>query len=166
MPKPHCMFLTSTTTFHITTKPSLCLNIDEAATLFRIPDLHPVIRDFLQHLQDNASYPITSIRNKDPQYPLLLNHIQISCKLHVQQPLYHSKGKVDSPQALRAFHPSNTHPHRLYDTAIMSPDSESNWPLWGIKGIITASTLCATCWLVNGRPLCHPASTHLPPPKH
>jgi hypothetical protein len=49
--KPHCTFSTSTTTFHITNKPSLSMTVDEAATLYGIPDLHPAIWKFLHCVQ-------------------------------------------------------------------------------------------------------------------
>ena len=76
-PKPYRTFATSSTTFHIATKPSLCLTIDEAAIKFEIVDLRPAINDFLQHLQNNSGYPITSVQTRDSNCPLPFKHVQI-----------------------------------------------------------------------------------------
>lgn len=138
-PKP-CTFLTPTTAFHIAT--SLHLSINEAATLFGIPDLCPVIEEFLRCFQDN---PSLHVGTHNPQVPLTFELIQVWYKIHIQQPLYHGKGKVEALQTLRAVPPSSSHPHGLYDAVIASPDLKSDWPLCGIKGtaIVSHSAPCA-----------------------
>ena len=140
-PKPYCTFATSSTAFHITTKSSLRLTVKEAAIKFGIVDLRPAINDFLQHLQNNSGYPVTSIQTHDSNCPLPFKRVQIWYKVHVQQFLYHDRGKVDVPQTLKALPPSTQHPHGLYDTVIMSPDSQSDWPLWGIEGMFSPSRI-------------------------
>jgi hypothetical protein len=96
-PKPYRTFATSTTAFHITIKPSLHVGIDEAATLFGIPDLCPAIRDFLQCIEDKSGHPMTSTRTQDLHCPLPFDRVQVWYKLHLQQFLYHGNGKVDVP---------------------------------------------------------------------
>ena len=138
VPTPSHTFATTTTTFHIATKPSLHLSVDEAATQFRIPDLCPMIKDFLQWEQDNSSHPVTGIRMQDSQCPLPFDCVQIWYKIHVQQFLYHGGGKVDAPQTLKALPPSTKNPHGLYDAVIVSPDTESDWPLQELEGTTTS----------------------------
>lgn len=65
-------------------KPSLYIGIDAAPTLFRIPDLCPPIRDFLQHIEDNLGHPMTSSRTEDIYCPLPIDHIQVWYKIYLQ----------------------------------------------------------------------------------
>ena len=90
-PKPHRTFATPTTAFHIANKPSLRMTVDEATTLFGIPDFHPAIWEFLQHIQDPTTnfHDIPGTRLQDIGCPLPFDHIQIWYQLHVQQHLYH-----------------------------------------------------------------------------
>ena len=134
--KPHHTFSTSTTTFHLANKPSLSMTVDEAATLYGIPDLQPAIWAFLHHVQHGTDHPVSGLRTPDMQCPLPFNRIQIWYKLRVQQFLYHDKNRVDALQTVCAYPPSGDHPHRLYDTVITSPGPESNWPQKGLEGTI------------------------------
>ena len=77
VPTPSHTFATTTTTFHIATKPSLHLSVDEAATQFGILDLHPTIKDFLQWEQDNSSHPVKGVQMQDSQCPLPFDRVQI-----------------------------------------------------------------------------------------
>lgn len=142
-PKPHRTFGTSTTAFHIADKPSFRMTVDEAAALFGIPDLRPAIWEFLQRVQNhtdvhNASGTLT----QDLRCPLPFDEIRIWCKLRVQQYLYHEENQVDAPQTLRAFPPSPDRPHGLYDTVVISPGSESDWPRRGIEGTSSKPVSC------------------------
>ena len=135
MLKPCRTFVTATTAFHITNKPSLLTTVDKAATLFGIPDLRPTIWEFLQCVQDHANaHDISGVRSQDLCCTLPFDQIQIWYKLRVQQYLYHDDERVDAPQTLRAFPPSPDRPHRLYDTTIISPGLGSDWPHQGIEG--------------------------------
>lgn len=137
-PRPYRTFATSTTAFHIANKPSLRTTVDEAATLFGIPDLRPAIWDFLQRVQDRTNaHDVSGARTQDLQCPLPFDRVQIWYKLRVQQHLYHEDDRVDAPQTLRAFPPSPDRPHGLYDSAIISPGSDSDWPCRGIEGTHT-----------------------------
>ena len=136
-PKPHRTFATPTTAFHIANKPSLRMTVDEAATLFGIPDFRPAIWEFLQRIQDPTTnfHDISGARSQDVGCPLPFDRIQIWYKLRVQQHLYHEDKRVDAPQTLRAFPPSPVRPHGLYDTVVISPGSDSDWPRRGIEGM-------------------------------
>ncbi|KAF8130114.1 hypothetical protein EV363DRAFT_1399319 [Boletus edulis] len=136
--KPPHTFSSSTTTSHIANKPSLHISVDEAATLFGILDLCAAIWEFLQHMQNSTSHPVSGARAQDLHYPLPFDRLQIWYKLRVQQLLYHDKERVDTPQMLRAYPPSPNCPHGLYDAAILSPGSDSDWPQRGIEGHFVA----------------------------
>ena len=105
------------------------MTVNEAAMLFGITDLCPALQEFLQHIQDHTNvHDVSGIRTQDLHSQLLFDHIQIWYKLRVQRHLYHKDTQVDAPQTLRAFPPSPNHPHGLYDTVIISPGSDSDWP--------------------------------------
>lgn len=81
----------------------------------------------------------------NPHYSLLFNHFHIWCKLCIQQPLYRGDGNIDAPQTLKAIPPSPASPHRLYDTVIVSPSSESDWSLHGIEGGMVSISSIRQC---------------------
>ncbi|KAI6161679.1 hypothetical protein EDD17DRAFT_1480559 [Pisolithus thermaeus] len=136
--KPHCTFSNITTTFHLATKPSLHMTIDDAAILFKLPDLCPVIGEFLQCAQNHLNHPVSGVMSQDLCYPLPFNRIQIWYKIHIQQFLYHKAQDIDALQTLRALPPSGDHPHGLYDMVILSPSPDSDWPQQGIEGHVVA----------------------------
>ncbi|KAG6372388.1 hypothetical protein JVT61DRAFT_7853 [Boletus reticuloceps] len=63
--KPCRTFSTSTTTFHLAIKPSLHMSIDAASDLFRLPDLHPTISEFLQCIKNHMNHPISGVTSQD-----------------------------------------------------------------------------------------------------
>ncbi|KAF8548782.1 hypothetical protein OG21DRAFT_1479082 [Imleria badia] len=133
-PKPYRTFSSSTTVFHIANKPSLCTTIDQAATLFGVPDLRPAICEYLQRAQADVNHDVSGVRTQGLDCQLPLDRIQIWYKLRVQQFLYHADDKVDAPQTMRLYPPSPERPHRLYDMAVISPGPDSDWPQQGIEG--------------------------------
>ncbi|KAI5980659.1 hypothetical protein EDD15DRAFT_2187253 [Pisolithus albus] len=137
-PKPHCTFSNITTAFHLATKPSLRMTIDDATVLFKLPDLRPAIGEFLQRAQNHSNHPVSGVTSQDLCYPLPFDRIQIWYKICIQQFLYHKAQNVDAPQTLRVLPPSSDHPHGLYDTVILSPGPDSDWPRRGIEGHVVA----------------------------
>jgi len=88
-PKPYHMFATSTTGFHLATKPSSQLTVNEAATAYQLPDLGGAIAAFFV--------------NENPGFQVL-DKLQIWGKVHVQQLSYHHQVLL-SPQTLHAIPP-------------------------------------------------------------
>ncbi|KAF8545815.1 hypothetical protein OG21DRAFT_1491888 [Imleria badia] len=81
----YCTFSSSTTAFHIANKPLLCITVDEAATLFGIPDLRPAIWEFLQCVQNHTSHDVLGVRTQNLDCPLLFDHIQVWYKICVHR---------------------------------------------------------------------------------
>ena len=77
---------------------------------------------------------------------LPFNRVQIWYKLRMQRFLYHDGNRVDALQTVCTYPPSRGCSHELYDTVIMSPGPESDWPQAGLEGMIitllTWSVLC------------------------
>ncbi|KIJ11760.1 hypothetical protein PAXINDRAFT_15343 [Paxillus involutus ATCC 200175] len=102
--------------------------------MFNLPDLRPAIWEFLQRLHDGSPHPVSGARTQQQDYSLPFERLQIWCKVRVQQMSYHDRQAPGAPQTLRALPPSATNPHGLYNTVIISTNSESDWPRRGIEG--------------------------------
>ncbi|KAI5994536.1 hypothetical protein EDC04DRAFT_2586229 [Pisolithus marmoratus] len=108
VPKPYCTFATPMTGFHLSTKPSFWLTIDEASVTYQLPDLEHAL--------------VTFFANGDTSFQVsqqAITKLQIWHKLHVQQLSYHNKTLL-SPQTLHAILPSMAHPYGQYDSIITS----------------------------------------------
>jgi len=121
-PKPYHTFVTPTTSFHLATKPSLWLTVDEAAIAYQLPDLNHALSTFFAN--GDTSF-------QDSQHAI--TKLQIWHKLRVQQFSYHNKTLL-SPQMLHAIPPSTTNPHSQYDSIIISVQPQSDWPRDGLAG--------------------------------
>ena len=117
--KPLCTFTTSTTTFHLATKPLLQLTLAEATARYKLPNLVPAISAFIS--QQTSSTPPDNVK------------LQIWHTLRIQQKSYHNKD-LEALQTLHAIPLSTTNPYSLYNSVIVSLELESNWPNCGLQG--------------------------------
>ncbi|KAF8551003.1 hypothetical protein OG21DRAFT_1524746 [Imleria badia] len=131
--KPYCTLLTATTAFHLASKSSLRLSVDEVSAMFNLPDLRVALAECLYRLQ-NATLCLVLGARSGQNHTLPFDHLQISYKIHVQQMQYHDKYTPNAPQTLHVLPPSTTNPHGLYDAVIINMDPDSDWPRWGLEG--------------------------------
>ena len=131
--KPHRTFSTTTTAFHLATKPSQSLSIDEAATTFNLPDLHEALCTFFCRFEDGTPHAVSGVRTGG-NLVLPFNRLQIWHKIHVQQRLYHNTEASAVPQTLRALSPSASHPHGLYNATVSNAKPQSDWPRCSLDG--------------------------------
>ncbi|KAI6008569.1 hypothetical protein EDC04DRAFT_2907000 [Pisolithus marmoratus] len=135
-PKPYCTFATPMTGFHLSTKPSFWLTVDEASITYQLPNLEHALATFFAN--GDTSFQVSQHA---------ITKLQIWCKLHVQQLSYHNKTLL-SPQMLRAILPSMAHPHGQYDSIITSIHPKSDWPGDGLAGHSISQLcliFCLTC---------------------
>ena len=121
-PKPYRTFMTPTSGFHLATKPSLRLTVDEASIAYQLPDLEHALATFFA--------------NRDASFQgsqCAIAKLQIWHKLRVQQFSYHDKTLL-APQTLHAIPPSTANPHGQYDSVITSVHPQSDWPRNGLAG--------------------------------
>jgi len=133
--KPHRTLLTTTTAFHLASKPSLRLSVDEAAVMFKLLDLCAALAEYLCHLQNRTPHLVSGVRSGQ-NHALPFDHLQIWYKIHVQQMQYYDRHTPDAPQTLRALSPSTSNPHGLYDAVIINADLDSDWPIQGLEGTL------------------------------
>ncbi|KAI6096000.1 hypothetical protein F5141DRAFT_1067925 [Pisolithus sp. B1] len=112
---------------------SLWMTIDEAVTLYELPDLHPVILDYLDHCARAIDHDITGQRHAVPGRSLPSNRLQIWAKVHIQVRNYHNPRNVEPAQTMNATPLSKEHPCRLYDSTVFSPAGDSDWPDQGLN---------------------------------
>ena len=138
--KPYRTFSTTTTAFHLASKPSLRLGLDKAAEMFKIPDLRQALVECLHRLENGTPHPVSGTRTFNHRI-LPFDCIQIWYKFRTQQMQYHNSNVPDAPQTLRAFPPSTSHPHGLYDTVVINSERQSEWPKCGLNGMLTLTYL-------------------------
>ncbi|KAI6027294.1 hypothetical protein PISMIDRAFT_8185 [Pisolithus microcarpus 441] len=83
-PCPTHMFASSTTAIHLTTKPHCRMTVDEAVTLFDLPDLLSAICDCFNHCANSIDHDISGRRCASLNYSLPSNKIQVWAKVHMQ----------------------------------------------------------------------------------
>jgi len=114
------------TAFHLASKPSLCLSLDEAAETFKIPDLHQALMEYLHRLENGTLYVVSGTRTNHCVLPF--DHIQIWYKVRMQQMQYYNSKVPDGLQTLRTLPPSTSCPHGLYDAVVINAEPQSEWP--------------------------------------
>jgi len=132
--KPYRTFSTTTTAFHLASKPSLRLSLDEAAEMFKIPDLRQALVEYLHRLE-NGTHIVSGTRSNHCTLPF--DRIQIWYKVRTQQMQYYISKVPDAPQTLRAVPPSTSCPHGLYDAVVINAEPQSEWPRCGLNGMST-----------------------------
>ncbi|KIK18560.1 hypothetical protein PISMIDRAFT_14270 [Pisolithus microcarpus 441] len=125
--KPYCTLSTTTTAFHLSTKPSLRLSVDEAAAMFNLLDLRAALSEYLYRLQSGMPHLVSGARSRQ-DHELPFDRLQVWYKIHAQQMHYYATQTPDAPQTMHAMPPSPLYPHGLYDAAIINADPDSNWP--------------------------------------
>ena len=131
--KPYGTFSTTTTTFHLASKPSLRLSLDEAAEMFKIPDLHQALMEYLHRLENGTPYVVSGTRTNHCVLPF--DCIQIWYKVCMQQMQYYNSKVPNGPQTLRALPPSTSCPHGLYDAVVINAEPQSEWLRCGLNGM-------------------------------
>lgn len=130
-PKPHWTFSTATSTFHFALKPSLWLSIDDAAAKFNLSNLPLALYEYRHCVEGPSPHTVLEARSYTEAHNLPFEHIQIWCKIHIQQMCYHDK-TPDAPQTLQVIPPFTDNPYGLYDAVIVNTTSQSSWPKQGL----------------------------------
>ena len=161
-PKPHWTFSTATSTFHFVLKPSLWLSIDDAAAKFNLPDLPLALYEYQHYVEGPSPHTVLGARSYAKAHNLPFEHIQIWCKIHIQQMCYHDK-TPDAPQTLQVIPPSTDNPYGLYDAVIVNATPQSSWPKQGLDGR-SLSNFCSPLLTYAYRPLDCPAANDISSP--
>jgi hypothetical protein len=134
-------------------------SIEEAAALFRIPDLPAAIADFISRIRDNADANgfvdvIGGRRSIQRNSFTSVSHLQIWKKMRLQTTTYHHPHAIIPPVTIHAAPSSSdsradwTAGH--FDSAIVNIDSRKKWPKSGLDGRYPLSNSLGFCT----KPLC------------
>ncbi|KAF8191579.1 hypothetical protein K438DRAFT_1590987 [Mycena galopus ATCC 62051] len=135
------MFTTSSTAFCFNRTPHhRKISIEEAAELYKLPDLRPALGDYLRRLQQNRRSSSTPIiggpRRCLADCDLPFTHLEVWYNVRVQVKTPHQYGRrVLAAQNLQARPPdSNTEwIYGRYDTVLLCNDQQSEWPGKGFR---------------------------------
>jgi len=137
VPTPLCSFSIGSTTFHLTSKPSIqCLSVQEAADLFQLTDLPSALSCFVIFEKDNGPSALAPIGGHHRSTGLILpfNKLQVWFKFRIQGYDFHIRDQVLPAQTLFCAPPSTSWPFGRYDTALAATSPNSAWPDTGLQG--------------------------------
>ena len=123
--------------FHLNRDPSFNMPINDAATLFNIPDLHEALSDYIQRITNAESGYIRVIggrRSTSQGSQLPFTHLQVWKKLRLQNKAYHYPHEILPPKTVNACPPSGEWELGRYDPVIINLDPDCEWPRSGLEG--------------------------------
>ncbi|KAG1747998.1 uncharacterized protein EDB91DRAFT_1235850 [Suillus paluster] len=142
VPLPLCSFVVGRTTFHLAYKPSIqSITIDDVALKFGLPDLRPVLSDFLHYearsiflTHSDHTHAIGGPRRAGPNSALPFEKVQVWFKLRLQDTEFHNVHNIRPAQTLNCAPPSEPGTHGHYDSIIVNIKAEYSWPTSGLQG--------------------------------
>ncbi|KAF8213514.1 hypothetical protein K438DRAFT_1902566 [Mycena galopus ATCC 62051] len=160
------MFTTSSTAFCFNRSPHLRrVSIEEAATLYNLPDLRPALGDYLHRLQDPRS-PETAViggrRRSCDDCDLPFTHLEVWFNVKVQvrtphqfdcRPLAAQNLQAQPPNRETQWH------YGCYNTVLLCNDQRSEWPGKGFREGLEGHTvaqirlLMRPIWVQGVKPL-------------
>lgn len=139
VPRPFRKFVTGSTAFHLTRDPSITrISIDDAAILFKLPDLRGALGDYLNRdglgafAQNFHTYG--GVRRSPIDVPLPFSELQVWHKVRLQQKSYYDPSALGSTFTVHAHPADRTWTHGRYDAAILNVDEAHIWPSSGLTG--------------------------------
>lgn len=134
------MFTSSSTAFCLNRTPSLpSISVDDAAQMFRLPDLRPALGDYLKrfvYARRDADIPIIGgRRHSNPNCSLPFTHLEVWFSVRVQAMSPHkATPRPVVAQNLQAQPPNEGEwKWGRYDTVLLCNDRESPWPGKGFR---------------------------------
>ncbi|KAG2119808.1 uncharacterized protein F5147DRAFT_795944 [Suillus discolor] len=137
IPVPLRSFVVGCTALHILYDPSIrSIKVDEAATMFNLPDLRPALTDFL-HREVTSGCCVHAIggpRRAGPNAELPFDKLQVWFKICLQETDFHHAHNIHPAQTLNCAPPSGLWTLGHYDTVIIQTNAEHSWPTSGLSG--------------------------------
>ena len=123
------------TAVHLSRDPTMkAMSIDDAMTLFNLPDLRGALADYLARRDAGISIQIGGRRVADSNCFLPFHRIQVWTKVQLQRRSYHAPHLVLPPQTINAWPPSDSWPFGRSDVILCNTDSSKIWPYSGLEG--------------------------------
>ncbi|KAI6004944.1 hypothetical protein EDD15DRAFT_2359872 [Pisolithus albus] len=134
-PRPYRTFASSTTTFHLASRPKMTnIDVDRAAELYGLPDFKPAMADYLARHHHNLTHTIGGRWRATPDCQLPFDHIQIWSKIRIQSYSSYDLKMLLLSQGLHVSPPTVNWPFGRYDSIIISRDGNKDWLHSGLHG--------------------------------
>ncbi|KAI0039113.1 hypothetical protein FA95DRAFT_1504627 [Auriscalpium vulgare] len=131
---------TASTAFHLNLRPAIAqVTVDEAASLYNLPDLRPALVDYMtrRHQGSGPSPYVIGGRRAAPQRASLpFDHLEVWHNVRIQTRSVYGDHPVLPPQNVHACPPSESWPYGRCDNALVIDDPSVIWPGHGIRGIL------------------------------
>ncbi|KAF9523038.1 hypothetical protein CPB83DRAFT_899162 [Crepidotus variabilis] len=148
---------------HLSRDPPLKrMSVDDATSLFNLPDLRPALVDYLNRLRPDGF--VTNIGGRrlarqDSELPF--THIEVWKKLRLQTKAYHFPHGLLSPVTINAEPPSLAWPQEHVNSVILNLDPLQKWPMRSIQGHAIADLVMVFRLIMPP-----PAFAAVQPPEH
>jgi hypothetical protein len=147
-PRPFRTFSAGSSAFHFTRDPSFKqMTVDNAATMFQLPDLRPALADYLQRAKGRhvPDLVIGGRRSAVAGCTLPFEKLQTWSRIRIQTKSFHLPHGITPPQTLNACPPSKEWPHGRYDKVLVNTDRQFLWPQSGLNGNVVIVLVVLKC---------------------
>ncbi|KAE9387332.1 hypothetical protein BT96DRAFT_837787 [Gymnopus androsaceus JB14] len=135
---PHRTFTDGSgcTAFHLIRDPDYkTLDVDEAARLFRLPDLVGSLKDYMDRFtQGTETFTVGGRRSGGLNSNLPFSHVKIWSKVVLQGKQYFDMDLVTEPYTISALPPDDKWVYGRQDGAIINISSDACWPRSSMHG--------------------------------
>lgn len=142
------IFSTLSTAFCLTREPNLRkITIDNAATIFNLPDLRPALSDYLSNWA-NSTQVVSGRRRSASNCKLPFRFINVWFTVRMQTKSPHDSSIILPPRTVKVHPPTDAWPYGRYDTVIYRDNLKSLWPGLGLQGTSLRKYHCV-CNLIS-----------------
>ncbi|KAF7972624.1 hypothetical protein HWV62_17370 [Athelia sp. TMB] len=138
LPFPLRTFTSGSTSFHLARDPSFSLSVDDACSLFKLPDLRQALSDYWRDAADPVINVLTTIIGTRctslPGCSLPFDSIRIWPSIRMQSKTFHYPERVAEPRTVMAAPPSEEWPFGQCDTVLVNNELSQQWPASGFNG--------------------------------
>ena len=136
-PLPFRTIVQGQTALHLTREPTMrAMSIEAVMEMFKLPDLHGALVDFLSRVNNKDPFQIGGRRSGNLNSPLPFDNLQVWTKVQVQNHSYFPPHDILPPQTINASPPSNSWAYGHSDVVLINTDNTKVWPRSGLEGHI------------------------------
>ncbi|KAF7975802.1 hypothetical protein HWV62_8483 [Athelia sp. TMB] len=138
LPFPPRTFVSGQTAFHLGRDPSFKLSLEDASSMYGVPDLRQALAVYLHHVTDPSvninTLPIGGRRLAVSDSCLSSGDIRIWTNVRIQTKKYHHTHQPAEARTVMASPRCAEWPVGRYDPVIVNNDPNQQWPKSGLEG--------------------------------